>query len=632
MSKPEKEKCNALVKETKLRCKYDAVEDGLCRRHFNLIHQPKKEQKTYIPDRSKIPNRENGLCKEYIEGTKQCTKSAKTEGLCTYHYNRKDKPKKETASKYDDKDRCTNNDTGKRCGYKKKRGEEICARHYRLKLEKEGKQLHTLTHDGETKACKLENHWTMGSPYPKEAVPIENFYIKNDPNNIATVCVHCREYRRECYAEKTDQNKEKREEENKKDSPFRTCFSEYHEREGVSQYPRNKVPKEKFFVEIRKGEMKESLRCEDCRCALQTCKKETHQKHKEEAAKQGKFHCKRCFKTKNDFQMAIFSNGERSEQCCRICQIKCLRLNSRSYKRAKDVYRDIQREKMEEIGCSCNRCKGIFLKPDPGSYSHIKLETFLKDGIRYVIYKDELLTTKDFMHKYQHLLEYRTLDLDHLNEKEQRERGIIGPNDEFIKKKKGLSQMRNEKDMREEAKITQILCVECHVRVGLERTVTGPRNYDELKLKIITDLRKSGCQCCGWYDENLLRFLEFDHIDPSTKIDTISNMLRLSDYTIEELAVEIIKCRVLCRACHRMRTWEQKQEIIRLTDLKYEQEVLPYLQENDIKVMPIYGDEEIVSRDEFEDSLEDLGDEELDDELMGELEEEYEEDEESYDF
>lgn len=499
-------------------------------------------------------------------------------------------------------------------------------------MEEESKPLHTLTHEGETKACPITNHWTKGSPYPREAVPIENFYIKGDRNNIASVCIHCREYAKKLYEEKSKKNKEKREEENKTDSPFKTCFCDYHPREGVSKYPRDKVPKELFIVEKRKGEFEESLRCADCRNAIQRCRNENHQKQKEEASKQGKFHCQRCWKNKNSNQMALCENGERSEKICRICQIKVCRLNTSHYKRMKSVYMDIKREKVEEIGCSCNRCKCILLKPEEGSYSHIKLETFMEDNIRYVKYKDELIPTHDFIKKYPDLLEYRTSDLDHVNEAEQREMGMIGPNDPFMKKKGNINSMGSEKDMREEAKITQILCVECHIRVGVERAGPGSKKLDEEKLRMITEFRRRGCECCGWYDENLLRFLECDHIDPVTKIDTISNMLQRSNYTREQLAAEIIKCRILCRACHRIRTWEQFREKVRLRELKYETEELPLLIEHEnMKVSPIYGDERDYEEDR--DLEEDRGLEENSEDLEGlECFEGFKEEDEEYDF
>jgi len=47
--------------------------------------------------------------------------------------------------------------------------------------------------------------------------------------------------------------------------------------------------------------------------------------------------------------------------------------------------------------------------------------------------------------------------------------------------------------------------------------------------------------------------LDFDHIDPNTKIDTISNMAGSSG-SLERLKREIAKCIILCSNCHRKKT------------------------------------------------------------------------------
>ncbi len=64
-------------------------------------------------------------------------------------------------------------------------------------------------------------------------------------------------------------------------------------------------------------------------------------------------------------------------------------------------------------------------------------------------------------------------------------------------------------------------------------------------------LMKHPCVDCGNDD---IRVLEFDHIDPSIKIDNIARMIY--DYSIKILKLEIDKCEVRCANCHRIKTLE----------------------------------------------------------------------------
>ena len=70
---------------------------------------------------------------------------------------------------------------------------------------------------------------------------------------------------------------------------------------------------------------------------------------------------------------------------------------------------------------------------------------------------------------------------------------------------------------------------------------------------IIEFLLVNPCSVC---DEADIRCLEFDHIDKSTKRDSISRMLS-SGLTWNVIRNEIRKCRVLCSNCHRKRTSKQ---------------------------------------------------------------------------
>src|SRR5688572_5192642 len=69
-----------------------------------------------------------------------------------------------------------------------------------------------------------------------------------------------------------------------------------------------------------------------------------------------------------------------------------------------------------------------------------------------------------------------------------------------------------------------------------------------------------GCQRCGYFDEEYLSTLEFDHLRPEEKCANISTLCSKRNVTKEELDNEIAKCRLLCAICHRKRTAEQWNE------------------------------------------------------------------------
>ena len=60
---------------------------------------------------------------------------------------------------------------------------------------------------------------------------------------------------------------------------------------------------------------------------------------------------------------------------------------------------------------------------------------------------------------------------------------------------------------------------------------------------------ENGCESCG-YKEHACA-LQFDHIDPSTKL---FNVARGRDYPWKVFLAEIAKCRILCANCHAVHT------------------------------------------------------------------------------
>jgi|TARA_R100000655_G_scaffold21572_2_gene44144 hypothetical protein len=62
------------------------------------------------------------------------------------------------------------------------------------------------------------------------------------------------------------------------------------------------------------------------------------------------------------------------------------------------------------------------------------------------------------------------------------------------------------------------------------------------------------CIACG---ESNPIVLEFDHVDPKTKRNSVSNMAT-HGYSIEAIEKEIEKCVILCANCHRIKTAKQQ--------------------------------------------------------------------------
>lgn len=75
----------------------------------------------------------------------------------------------------------------------------------------------------------------------------------------------------------------------------------------------------------------------------------------------------------------------------------------------------------------------------------------------------------------------------------------------------------------------------------------------EIKKCIYDYLKENPCSSCG---EDDIVVLEFDHIDPDIKKMDISNMLKVG-YSLNNIMLEIGKCRVLCANCHRRHTSNQ---------------------------------------------------------------------------
>ena len=81
------------------------------------------------------------------------------------------------------------------------------------------------------------------------------------------------------------------------------------------------------------------------------------------------------------------------------------------------------------------------------------------------------------------------------------------------------------------------------------------RHRIKVRAKVLEFLTTKECVDCGEKDP---RVLDFDHIKPSIKFKTISNMLS-GHYSWQSVMKETKKCNVRCSNCHRKKTYMQNK-------------------------------------------------------------------------
>ena len=219
-----------------------------------------------------------------------------------------------------------------------------------------------------------------------------------------------------------------------------------------------------------------------------------------------------------------------------------------------------------ENKCSCMKCNKIFLQPEEGKFQVQEFPTYLKDNIRYIKYENVEYDVENFFRAHEKLLELRILEYDHLTEEEQRERGLLKEGDIFVPKMNDISQLTSDDAIEVEIRKVQLLCSRCHVEETKKRETGRPATgLTLLKLNYVNNLKKEGCSICGFYDPELHRFLDFDHLDPPNKVESISHMVYSYDYSLEDVIKETDKSvtRIACRFCHTIHTsWQIEQGII----------------------------------------------------------------------
>jgi hypothetical protein len=130
--------------------------------------------------------------------------------------------------------------------------------------------------------------------------------------------------------------------------------------------------------------------------------------------------------------------------------------------------------------------------------------------------------------------------------------------------------LKNREELLAEAAKCDVVCANCHsVRSRRQhrawlarRDLTAPRceriDYYRAKWRwhadLLDQLLDVPCMDCGG------RFppcaMEFDHRDPSTKVQGVTRMIGRAG--IERILAEVDKCDIVCTNCHRLRTFERR--------------------------------------------------------------------------
>jgi hypothetical protein len=150
--------------------------------------------------------------------------------------------------------------------------------------------------------------------------------------------------------------------------------------------------------------------------------------------------------------------------------------------------------------------------------------------------------------------DFRLLEFDHKDPKH---------------KKNCVRRMTTVDAMEEEMKKCEVRCSRCHrIKTYFEKTLLASSSEDS-RIKYHQDRRTHSrtlvnnkklqigkCEMCGWFDEKHLYAMDFDHLNPEDKKQTIARMVS-TGCSETTLMAEIAKCRLLCANCHRLHTLQQ---------------------------------------------------------------------------
>ena len=328
---------------------------------------------------------------------------------------------------------------------------------------------------------------------------------------------------------------------------MRECSHKKHTKSDDCPYDKKSVPEHYFRKYPEHNDSPLFKQCLSCRQRETKRRKKNRDNLKKKEVPADKFLCHPCSKIQ-DKKTSQFGKN------------KCISCHEKDIVRQvhlKITYNIIKFEVIENLGHCCEECECVFLMPIENKVRCF--EPFINEGVRYIKYEDSSYKTKEFLKKFKKEICIYILEFDHLNEEEQRKRGLLNSDEQFKKKKGDVCLMRCEDSMRLESKKCQLVCSACHIKISMKREKKDSF-YTKLALKkknYVESIKVKGCSTCNYINPNLLRFFEMDHIDPKTKIKGIAKIIFLKEFSLDDVINECKKCRVLCRFCHTLHTLKQ---------------------------------------------------------------------------
>ena len=111
---------------------------------------------------------------------------------------------------------------------------------------------------------------------------------------------------------------------------------------------------------------------------------------------------------------------------------------------------------------------------------------------------------------------------------------------------------------RAEAELTncKVICANCH-RIKTYGIIEYDNNYRGRIMEFVDGYKNMPCvDCKNVYN---VRAMDFDHVDPNTKIECVSRLFR-NGKSKQMICDEIQKCEIRCACCHRIKTFLREDE------------------------------------------------------------------------